>query len=67
MNWNDPRRALPADSPSQEKSLDSEVIRELRQAIRDLSREMGFRSPKASITMAYDGYIKEITVEGFVV
>lgn len=65
MNWNDPRRALPA--APQENRPGSEVIRELRQAIRDLSREMGFRSPKASITMAHDGYIKEITVEGFVV
>lgn len=65
MNWNDPRRALP-EAP-QENRPDSEAIRELRQAIRDLSREMGFRSPKASITMAHDGYIKEVTVEGFIV
>ena len=65
MDWKDPRRALSA--APQENRPDSEVIRELRQAIRDLSREMGFRSPKASITMAHDGYIKEVTVEGFIV
>lgn len=65
MDWKDPRRALP-EAP-QENRPDSEVIRELRQAIRDLSREMGFRSTKASITMAHDGYSKEVTVEGFVV
>ena len=65
MDWNDPRRELPA--APQENRPDSKVIRELRQAIHDLSREMGFRSPKASITMAHDGYIKEVTVEGFIV
>ena len=65
MNWNDPRRALP-EAP-QENLLDAEALRKLRQAIRDISREMGFRSPKASITMAHDGYIKEVTIEGFVV
>lgn len=65
MDWKDPRRALP--SAQQQNQLDAEAIRELRQAIRDVSREMGFRSPKASITMAHDGYIKEVTIEGFVV
>lgn len=65
MDWKGPRRALPA--APQENQLDSEAVRELRQAIRDLSREMEFRSPKASITLAHDGYIKEITIEGFVV
>ena len=45
MDWKDPRRALPA--APQENRPDSEVIRELRQAIHDLSREMGFRSPQS--------------------
>lgn len=65
MDWKDPRRALPADP--QENLLEPEAVRELRQVIRDLNREMGFRSPKASITIAHDGYIKEVTIEGFVV
>lgn len=67
MNWNDPRKALPADSPSQEKSLDAKAFREVRKLVLDISREMEFRSPKASITVGHDGYIKEITIEGFVV
>lgn len=65
MDWNDPRRELPA--APQENRLDSKAVRELRQAIHDLSREMEFRSPKASITMDPELNINEITIEGFVV
>ncbi|WP_296245129.1 hypothetical protein [uncultured Rothia sp.] len=67
MNWNDPRKALPGEPPSQEKRIDAKAFREVRQLVRDISREMEFRSTKASIAVGHDGYVKEITIEGFVV
>lgn len=65
MDWKDPRRALP-EAP-QENQQGREAFRELRKLALDVSREMSFRSPKASITLDADLDLKEITIEGFVV
>lgn len=65
MDWKDPRRALP-EAP-QENQQGREAFRELRRIVLDVSREMSFRSPKASITLDADLGLKEITIEGFVV
>ena len=65
MDWKDPRRALP-EAP-QENQQGREAFRELRRIVLDVSREMSFRSPQASITLDADLGLKEITIEGFVV
>lgn len=65
MDWKDPRRALP-EAP-QENQQGREAFRELRKLALDVSREMSFRSTKASITLDADLDLKEITIEGFVV
>ena len=65
MDWKDPRRELPESSLKDQQAR--KELRDMRQLVLDISRGLGLRGTKASVTMDANSGIKEITVEGFIV